>query len=197
MDLDYIELRKLESEWRDSQKRHTTKELLEIFPEVKDVVPEKVKELSEDIEIIDSLVKKLYQIINDHELNDFDDFFYRKYVEIFYQKELERLLKERKRFERLLYNQDLVPINEITNDDIERAKQEPIENFLPDRLQKFGNKYRCHCPLHTENTPSCYVYKNNNSFYCFGCKKGGDVITLIRYLNDCSFIDAIKYILRK
>ena len=40
---------------------------------------------------------------------------------------------------------------------------------------------RACCPLHDEDTPSFRYYENTESFYCFGCQKGGNVINLHRY----------------
>jgi len=37
------------------------------------------------------------------------------------------------------------------------------------------------CPIHAEKTPSFRFYEESNSFYCFGCSRGGNVITLHRY----------------
>src|SRR5215208_7170895 len=36
----------------------------------------------------------------------------------------------------------------------------------------------CILPDHEEKTPSFLVYEDTDSFYCFGCKVGGDAITL-------------------
>lgn len=38
----------------------------------------------------------------------------------------------------------------------------------------------CLCPFHHEDTPSLHLYKD--SFYCFGCGAGGDVITFVAKL---------------
>lgn len=38
----------------------------------------------------------------------------------------------------------------------------------------------CLCPFHQEDTPSMHLYKD--SFYCFGCGLGGDVITFVAKL---------------
>jgi hypothetical protein len=36
------------------------------------------------------------------------------------------------------------------------------------------------CPFHGEKTPSLKLYPKSNSFYCFGCGAGGDVIRFVR-----------------
>ena len=36
------------------------------------------------------------------------------------------------------------------------------------------------CPFHDDSSPSFYVYPETQSFYCFGCQVGGDVITLAK-----------------
>lgn len=45
----------------------------------------------------------------------------------------------------------------------------------------FDNKPVVCCPLHDEDTPSCRYYEHTNSFYCFGCRKGGNIINLHMY----------------
>ena len=42
-----------------------------------------------------------------------------------------------------------------------------------------GTPVAC-CPLHDEDTPSFRYYEETNSFYCFGCGKGGNVVHLFR-----------------
>lgn len=50
------------------------------------------------------------------------------------------------------------------------------------------------CPFHGEKTPSFNLYPENNSFYCFGCGVGGDVITFIKRIENLDYIDAVKFL---
>ena len=56
------------------------------------------------------------------------------------------------------------------------------------------------CPLHDENTPSMRMYEDTNTCHCFGCKGGGDIISLhINFTerisgNKPSFNDAVTFL---
>lgn len=61
-------------------------------------------------------------------------------------------------------------------------------------FRKSGSAYICHCLLHQERTPSCYVDLDKQVFYCHGCGKGGDVIQFIMELRGCDFKEALRYL---
>jgi len=48
------------------------------------------------------------------------------------------------------------------------------------------------CPFHSDKTPSLYIYEN--SFYCFGCGVGGNVINFVRHYFNIGFMDAVRKI---
>ena len=47
------------------------------------------------------------------------------------------------------------------------------------------------CPFHNEKTPSFTVYVNTQSYYCFGCGSGGDVITFIKNIENLDYTEAV------
>ena len=48
------------------------------------------------------------------------------------------------------------------------------------------------CPFHPEKTASLKLHKSG--WYCYGCGRGGDAITFVMLMEDCSYIDAVKAI---
>lgn len=50
------------------------------------------------------------------------------------------------------------------------------------------------CPFHGEKTASLKIYDNGRGWTCFGCHRGGDVITFVREYFGLSFPDAIEKI---
>lgn len=59
-------------------------------------------------------------------------------------------------------------------------------------LKRAGHNLKCLCPFHSEKTPSCLVYPDTNSFYCFGCGAGGDVITFISKIENLDYIESVR-----
>lgn len=51
---------------------------------------------------------------------------------------------------------------------------------------------RCHCPLHTEKTPSFFVNDAKNVFYCQGCGAGGDIFTFVQKYKNVSFVESMR-----
>ena len=58
-------------------------------------------------------------------------------------------------------------------------------------LRKTGTNEKGLCPFHSERTPSFTVYPATQSFYCFGCGAGGDVITFIMKIENLDYRGAV------
>lgn len=85
----------------------------------------------------------------------------------------------------------------ITEDFLYELKQSSkIEAVMASyvNLKRAGHNYVCLCPFHSEKSPSCTVYPDNDSFYCFGCGAGGDVITFIRKIENLDYLEALKFL---
>ena len=68
--------------------------------------------------------------------------------------------------------------------------REYIEQFIP--LEKHGKKWFGLCPFHTEKSPSFMVDEEKQIFYCFGCGKGGNVITFTMEYFQIAFEAAVR-----
>lgn len=75
----------------------------------------------------------------------------------------------------------------------------PIDTVMGSYVQliRRGRNYVCSCPFHSEKTPSCTVFTDNQSFYCFGCGSGGDVITFIMKIENLDFTEAVKLLAQR
>ncbi len=50
------------------------------------------------------------------------------------------------------------------------------------------------CPFHNEKTPSFFVNRHRQSFYCFGCEKGGDALSFLQEHDGMPFVDGLRYL---
>ncbi|MDY6916302.1 MAG: DNA primase [Candidatus Cloacimonadota bacterium] len=83
-------------------------------------------------------------------------------------------------------------INEIIN---RNNIVDIISSYIP--LKKSGNNYKARCPFHDEKTASFMVSESKQIFKCFGCGKGGNVVTFLMEYEKISFIEAIKRLARR
>ena len=79
------------------------------------------------------------------------------------------------------YIQEVVRRNDI---------EDVVQSYV--QLRRRGRTCTGLCPFHTEKTPSFVVYPENQSFYCFGCGAGGDVITFIKKISNLEYVEAVK-----
>ncbi|MDH5281111.1 MAG: CHC2 zinc finger domain-containing protein, partial [Thermoleophilia bacterium] len=57
-----------------------------------------------------------------------------------------------------------------------------------------GTRFTGRCPFHEEKTPSFSVNPVDKLYYCFGCGKGGDVISFVRETENLDFVDAVEWL---
>ncbi|HVK60133.1 MAG TPA: DNA primase, partial [Bdellovibrionales bacterium] len=56
---------------------------------------------------------------------------------------------------------------------------------------------RCPFPDHSDKSPSFSVTEDNQLYYCYGCKKGGNVFNFLETYNGMSFPEAIEFLARR
>src|SRR5690625_1308199 len=61
-------------------------------------------------------------------------------------------------------------------------------------LKKQGKNFVALCPFHDEKTPSFSVAQEKQIFHCFGCKKGGNVITFLMEIENFTFQQAVQFL---
>lgn len=83
--------------------------------------------------------------------------------------------------------------NDDTKNQVKTATDivELIGNYI--ELKPAGHaRHKALCPFHQEKTPSFTVNQDKQSFFCFGCEKGGDVFTFLQEIDGLSFREALQ-----
>lgn len=186
-----------EEEWRRSLSRFTDKELLQIFPEAKAVIPEKIVEWEEKRDEIIDIIKKKLTVVK-HKSAPQNQWFWRAVIKALDGPKLLEVEQHILRLKRLLMVAKGRKLKgRLTEEQIQQALAVPIENLINKPLRKCGRVLVGLCPLHNERHPSFYVYSETNSCWCYGCGQGGDVINFIKLLHGYSFREAVQYLIGK
>lgn len=81
----------------------------------------------------------------------------------------------------------------------ELKQKSDIEDIISSyvSLKKRGRTFVGLCPFHNEKTPSFTVYPETESYYCFGCGAGGDVINFVKRIENLDYLDAVKMLAQR
>lgn len=174
--------------------RFKDRELLEMFPEAREMIPKKIKECRFAIEKKEKEIKDALGEIYSLKLDEFSEYFAEMIIETFMLPDLKILEKHIFKLTRFLplINPSKYSPN-VFQDQIEIARDYPIYELARDKLdlKQTGNNYISLCPFHDEKTPSFYIYPDSNQFHCYGCQEHGDVIKLTMALQGLNFKEAV------
>jgi DNA primase len=57
-----------------------------------------------------------------------------------------------------------------------------------------GSRFTGRCPFHEERTPSFSVNPVDKLYHCFGCGKGGDIVSFVQETENLDFVGAIEWL---
>ena len=70
-----------------------------------------------------------------------------------------------------------------------------VSAYVP--LKKNGSRYWGLCPFHHEKTPSFSVNGEQNLYYCFGCKAGGNAVQFVEEMEHLTYREAVEYLAKQ
>ena len=79
---------------------------------------------------------------------------------------------------------------------VERSDIVDVVSQYVQLTKKGGNLFGL-CPFHNEKTPSFSVSPDKQIYHCFGCGKGGGVVSFIMAIENLSFPDAVRFLAEK
>lgn len=88
----------------------------------------------------------------------------------------------------------------MAKDQVEEIKTKiDIVEVIGERvvLKKAGRHFKGLCPFHAEKSPSFIVSPERQSFKCFGCQEGGDVISFLQKYDGMSFLEALEILAKR
>lgn len=183
---------RLERNWKDNLPNYSFNELMQIFPEAKSVakkcIEEEIVQFRKDLNIAEEIEKECENIIYRKSSKENEEFWrgvaYTFFIKPYREGKEEKI--KRNGFHLLSLNRKDVVQKGVSQSDIERARQYPIDNFID-----FKHKV-APCIWHNEKTGSLHYYKKTNTVYCFGCGKSADVIDVYMKIHGCNFLTAVK-----
>lgn len=177
-------------------------DVIELFSDdIHEIVPLKLKEIIDRQDELFTERESQLKHLHKQDLDEFGIYFNSLIIELDYT-EYDVLTKWIKYWLRLykkastnkeweLLTEDAIKKG-FTEEQLEIAREHPIEDLYEGKLRKIGARFSGLCPFHNEKTPSFTIFEHDNSYYCFGCHVHGNAIDFYMKLNDCDFVTAVK-----
>lgn len=89
----------------------------------------------------------------------------------------------------------MIPNNIIEDIRYRNDIEDVISSYIT--LKKAGSNLKGLCPFHSERTPSFVVYRDTQSYYCFGCGAGGDVINFVMRQENLDYVAAVEFLAKR
>ena len=178
------------------QPKPAVKELFQIFPEAEGVVAIKIQE---EYAVLESELRLLKESIRDSRDEDENTRWFLQEMRRYFtwptiQQSEKRILSYRRQ---LAVARGLPKeAGEITEEEIETAKSVPVESLLQVKRSR-GKRAYANCPFHEDRTPSFVIYREENTFHCFGCQAHGDAIDFVMRKDSVSFREAVYALIGK
>ncbi len=83
------------------------------------------------------------------------------------------------------------------NDLVERSDIVDVVSGYVRLTKRSGANLFGLCPFHSEKTPSFSVNRDKHIYHCFGCGKGGGVISFVMDIESLSYPEAIAFLARR
>ncbi len=83
----------------------------------------------------------------------------------------------------------MIPVSVIEEIKERNDIEDVISRYVS--LKRAGSNFSGSCPFHSERTPSFTVFPATQSYYCFGCGAGGDVVSFIMNIENLSYVEAL------
>lgn len=89
----------------------------------------------------------------------------------------------------------MIPANVIEDIRYRNDIESVISSYVS--LKRAGSNLKGLCPFHSERTPSFTVYPGTQSYYCFGCGAGGDVVNFIMRMENLDYVSAVESLAKR
>jgi len=191
----------LERQVQESQPRLKESEWLKLFlPEIRQTIKDMILDRRIRFNALRLKVQRAMSKFKDDQSNSDENkwLIWKLTWGLWAVPELEKLKKELKRLDHLIYLSSDNRIDRKTSWEVklQRAKGVSILDVVDSvaKIRRVGSRYRTNCPLHNDKTPSFYADPDKNYFICFGCQQKGDVIKFVQLFYGLSFKEAVEFL---